>query len=60
MKINTFLKRSQIFLSTNESVMRQRWQNNTAGHNTGMGGHVGAHHVQVCWISDLNWATLHT
>jgi len=33
------------FFWTNESVMRQRWQNNTAGHNTGMGGHVGADHV---------------
>jgi len=32
--------------------MRQRWQNNTAGLNADMGGHVGADHVPVCWNLD--------
>ena len=60
MSINTFLKCNQIFLCANDSIRRQRWQNNTAGHNTGMGGHVGADHVPVHWNLDLNWVTLHT
>lgn len=60
MWINTFLKYSQIFLCANDSIRRQRWQNNTAGRNTGMCGHVVAHRAPVCWSVDLNWVTLHT
>lgn len=40
--------------------MRQTWQSNTAGRNTGVGGHARADQVPVCCSLDLNWATLHT
>lgn len=36
------------FFYENESIMRPRWQNNTAVRNTGKGGHVGDDQVPVC------------